>query len=174
MLNEGYGNHAEHTAGWTEDRIQQLKALWREGKSASQVATILGGGVTRNGVIGKVSRLKLTKRATTSVRAAKPTAIRYSEIVTAPSPKRHGNAGQPKAAAIQHRLAMAPAASVECQPPEHGVDVTRLLGLTKLNEHTCKWPHGDPLHPDFGFCGAHTREGSPYCLSHYARAHLSR
>ena len=45
------------TAGWTDDRVGALKKLWLEGQSASQIAKQLGGGVTRNAVIGKVHRL---------------------------------------------------------------------------------------------------------------------
>ncbi|MDI6625357.1 MAG: GcrA family cell cycle regulator, partial [Brevundimonas sp.] len=51
------------TAGWTEDRVGALKKLWLEGQSASQIAKQLGGGVTRNAVIGKVHRLGLSNRA---------------------------------------------------------------------------------------------------------------
>src|SRR3954470_5314893 len=49
--------------GWTEERVELLKKLWLEGLSASQIAGVLGEGVTRNAVIGKVHRLKLTGRA---------------------------------------------------------------------------------------------------------------
>src|SRR3954466_12453637 len=47
---------------WSEDRVEQLKTLWTEGLSASQIARALGG-VTRNAVIGKVHRLGLAGRA---------------------------------------------------------------------------------------------------------------
>ena len=48
--------------GWTEERVSELKKLWAEGHSASQIAKRLGS-VTRNAVIGKVHRLKLSGRA---------------------------------------------------------------------------------------------------------------
>ena len=48
--------------GWTEERVEQLRTLWTEGLSASQIARVLGG-VTRNAVIGKVHRLGLSGRA---------------------------------------------------------------------------------------------------------------
>jgi GcrA cell cycle regulator len=48
--------------GWTDERVDQLKSLWTEGLSASQIARVLGG-VTRNAVIGKVHRLGLAGRA---------------------------------------------------------------------------------------------------------------
>ena len=50
---------------WTDDRVEILKKLWVEGQSASQIAKELGG-VTRNAVIGKVHRLGLSNRATSS------------------------------------------------------------------------------------------------------------
>jgi GcrA cell cycle regulator len=46
---------------WTDERVETLKAMWAEGKSASQIAKELGG-VTRNAVIGKVHRLGLSNR----------------------------------------------------------------------------------------------------------------
>lgn len=44
---------------WTDERVEMLKVMWTEGKSASQIAKELGG-VTRNAVIGKVHRLGLS------------------------------------------------------------------------------------------------------------------
>lgn len=38
---------------WTDDRVETLSKLWREGMSASQIARDLGHGITRNAVIGK-------------------------------------------------------------------------------------------------------------------------
>src|SRR5689334_16264050 len=52
----------EHPMGWTDERVEQLKSLWNEGLSASQIARALGS-VTRNAVIGKVHRLGLAGRA---------------------------------------------------------------------------------------------------------------
>ena len=51
--------------GWTDERVENLKKLWQDGLSASQIAKQLGG-VTRNAVIGKVHRLGLSGRATPS------------------------------------------------------------------------------------------------------------
>src|SRR5690606_22720736 len=65
----------EHLMGWTDERVELLKKLWLEGLSASQIAGILGEGVTRNAVIGKVHRLKLSGRAkpqSTAPRARTP------------------------------------------------------------------------------------------------------
>ena len=45
--------------GWTEEKVKTLKDLWGKGKTASQIAEIIGG-VSRNAVIGKAHRLNLS------------------------------------------------------------------------------------------------------------------
>ncbi len=44
---------------WDNQRIEKLKTLWEEGKTAKEIAIIFGD-VSRNAVIGKVHRLGLT------------------------------------------------------------------------------------------------------------------
>src|SRR5688572_27513766 len=51
------------TTVWTAERIETLKALWAERKSAAEIARLLGCGLTRNAVFGKVHRLDLTTHA---------------------------------------------------------------------------------------------------------------
>ncbi len=46
---------------WTDERIGELRRMWDEGLTASQIAETLGG-VSRNAVIGKAHRLGLTPR----------------------------------------------------------------------------------------------------------------
>jgi GcrA cell cycle regulator len=46
---------------WTEERIDRLKKMWKDGATASQIADELGG-VSRNAVIGKAHRLGLEQR----------------------------------------------------------------------------------------------------------------
>ena len=46
---------------WTDERIEQLRAMWTKGMTASQIAEELGG-VSRNAVIGKAHRLGLQSR----------------------------------------------------------------------------------------------------------------
>ena len=47
---------------WTDERVELLRKLWLEGLSASQIASKLSNGITRNAVIGKVHRLGLSNR----------------------------------------------------------------------------------------------------------------
>ncbi len=48
------------TTDWDEPRIELLKRLWISGETACMIAETLGGGLTRNAVIGKAHRLGLT------------------------------------------------------------------------------------------------------------------
>lgn len=175
-------------AGWTDERVELLKKLWMEGLSASQIAGELGEGVTRNAVIGKVHRLKLSARAkpTNSAPRARPAARPAPRRVASPSasmssmggggagkvvrqsmprPQSIGATALAMTPDIEADLYVAPAAA-ELFIPEH-----KRLNLLQLNEHTCKWPIGDPLSKDFYFCGQHSLETGPYCEFHSRRAY---
>lgn len=39
-----------------------------------------------------------------------------------------------------------------------------------LATNDCRWPFGDPMQPEFHFCGKHKVDGSPYCEFHMRRA----
>src|SRR5690606_37886783 len=135
--------------GWTDERVEQLKKLWSEGLSASQIAQKLGG-VTRNAVIGKVHRLGLSGRATPSRparRSVKPATARPART--------------PPAVAAA-RPAAPPPAPVEAALLPSGEFATVLT----LGAHICKWPTGDPDDHDFRFCGRRSEGGSPYCEAH--------
>ena len=44
--------------------------------------------------------------------------------------------------------------------------------LLDLEKGDCRWPIGEPRHPDFHFCGAPQLEGRPYCELHWRMAFL--
>ncbi|MBI4921543.1 MAG: GcrA cell cycle regulator [Devosia nanyangense] len=174
--------------GWTEERVELLKKLWLEGLSASQIAGVLGEGVTRNAVIGKVHRLKLTGRAkpassTPRARTA-PRSSNGGRRVSTSSPGRStsGIANMMKSrsmggGAIQGATALKIQDEFERevyvapQVQELFIPVEQRLTLLQLSEATCKWPIGDPLTPDFYFCGQHSEDGKPYCDFHSRRAY---
>lgn len=47
---------------WTDERVELLKRLWHDGSSYSEIASALGGGISRSAVAGKVLRLGLGGR----------------------------------------------------------------------------------------------------------------
>ena len=161
--------------GWTDERVETLRKLWGEGLSASQIARQLGG-VTRNAVIGKVHRLKLSGRVKTSTAAkkAKPAAaaasthaVRATKTASArPQSTSVGTATIGATALKQDIRIDAVPRPMIVEEADVVVPISRRLSLTQLGERTCKWPIGDPLTDDFHFCGHEPRDGSPYCGYH--------
>jgi GcrA cell cycle regulator len=177
--------------GWTEERVELLKKLWLEGLSASQIAGVLGEGVTRNAVIGKVHRLKLSGRAkpASSAPRVRTTPRPTQRRVAAPSsgsrpsmgggmattmksrPMGGGGGAIQGATALKINEEMVAEIELAPQAQELFIPVEKRLTLLQLSEHTCKWPIGDPLTPDFYFCGQHSDDGKPYCDFHSRRAY---
>ena len=56
---------------WTEERLAQLRKLWDEGLSISQIGDALG--VSRNAIAGKAHRMGLPKRPSPISKTAKET-----------------------------------------------------------------------------------------------------
>ncbi len=46
------------------------------------------------------------------------------------------------------------------------------ISVTDLDNHTCRWPIGDPKDENFHFCGAPVRIGQTYCEEHAAIAYV--
>ncbi|MEZ5938162.1 MAG: GcrA family cell cycle regulator [Hyphomonadaceae bacterium] len=162
--------------GWTEERVAELKKLWAEGHSASQIAKRLGN-VTRNAVIGKVHRLGLSGRATPSRPVKRPPRLARPKPQQATRPAaaasgatvgavRSGGSAAPVAAEgahpHHHHHPAETAAFVEPQRLPNGEMVTVLT----VKDTMCKWPIGDPADSAFGFCGRATENGAPYCAEH--------
>jgi GcrA cell cycle regulator len=144
---------------WTDERVEQLKKLWMDGLSASQIALELGG-ITRNAVIGKVHRLGLSGRAKTSSHAS---ASRQKRTQRA-QPKPVRSAQRPL---LNTQMKLTAEASADPYVDESLVAPVALrLELTQLTERTCKWPIGDPALEDFHFCGNASPEAGPYCSYH--------
>jgi GcrA cell cycle regulator len=148
---------------WTDERVELLKKLWSEGLSASQIATQLGG-VSRNAVIGKVHRLKLSGRGRASSAAPRPKK-------TAPSAPKAPRPSRPMtttigATALQARFDAQPDAAPAPRASSVVLPLSRNLKLIELSERTCKWPNGDPLAEEFSFCGNDVGDCGPYCTYH--------
>lgn len=127
---------------WSDDRVEVLKKLWGEGKTAAEIAKELGEGVTRNAVIGKAHRLKLSSRV---------------------SPIQQS----PKKIKANSEPSMAPRRPAKKVP----IYLGKQLKMEELRDKMCRWPNGDPQGDDFSFCGCGTVEASPYCDNHTAIAY---
>lgn len=132
---------------WTSERIELLRAHFEAGLTCREIADQIG--VTRNAVIGKLSRLNLNR-----------------EKVAVPAPARVAREPRRRASSrLRRRL-------INCigveqvggdEAPIHNGHCCSLLELTK---RTCRWPISTPGAPDFCFCGNPPIDGLPYCAGH--------
>lgn len=121
---------------WTDERVSLLKQLWGEGKTAAEIAKVLGDGITRNAVIGKAHRLKLSSRLS-------PIQQNTSKKVKA------DNVPRPPRPAIKI-------------PEFKGKGIK----MVDLGPNMCRWPNGDPQDENFNFCGCDAVAGLAYCADH--------
>ena len=161
---------------WTDERVEQLKKMWSEGQSASQIAKELGG-VTRNAVIGKVHRLGLSNRAGAAPakaekKPAKAEAAKPAPKAKAETPEERPSTPIPRKPIITAGQPLPPQPSANEISPEALANVREVekkakkISLMELTERTCKWPIGDPATEDFWFCGLPVQQGKPYCEAH--------
>lgn len=127
---------------WSDDRVAVLKRLWGEGKTAAEIAKELGDGVTRNAVIGKAHRLKLSSRMSPIQQNTKKVKV----VNDAATPPRR----------ISRKIP---------------VYLGKQLKMEDLRDKMCRWPNGDPQGDDFSFCGCKTLDAMPYCEDHAAIAY---
>lgn len=158
-------HHTMFCFEWTEERVEELKKLYAEGYSASQIAHMMGG-LSRNAIIGKAHRLKLEsprKKKQSSV----PRAPRDPKAPRAPrEPKRH----IPTDRYIVFRTGRTDAVL----PSLHCVEVEPLnISLEQLerNDGRCRWPYDGKDGPTI-YCGHPSLEGKPYCGPHCAKSYL--
>jgi GcrA cell cycle regulator len=150
---------------WNDERVDALKKLWADGLSASQIAGRLGG-VTRNAVIGKVHRLGLAGRATTS------------RMKSHRSPRARAHAVKRMLRSRQPAVGNSPLRNLylgETEPyvpaaEELVIPLNERKYIQTLTESCCRWPIGDPQEPEFHFCGKKKIPGLPYCEVHARRA----
>ncbi len=140
---------------WTNERVVQLKKLWIEGYSASQIATHLGD-TTRNAVIGKIHRLGLSARNKNrdNIQKIKGKRINLEQKKTEKQTLESRKKIKEKTNFKQYAL--------HPKKLSNGEYATVLT----LVEYMCKWPVGDPDNKNFLFCGRKTVEGLPYCEAH--------
>ena len=129
---------------WTPDQVSKLKELYGKGNTAGQIATIIGK--TRNSIIGKGFRLKLSTKS----------------IPKNDSPKhvsgRQENATQPVRKTRKSKFnSLLLDKNFEPENPK---------SLEELHDNICKWPIGHPNEPNFYFCGRKSMKDFSYCKLH--------
>jgi GcrA cell cycle regulator len=151
-------NPATNSATWTTERVQQLQQYVTAGLTCSEIAAEIG--VTRNAVIGKISRLGLS---TGRSRGAIPGRMRAARTRAPARPSRMARVLRAVAAVAPAELIVVTEA-----PP---IESARRCPLLDLAADECRWPLGDPGKADFGFCGNDAIAGFSYCAGHLRMAY---
>ena len=132
---------------WTDERIELLKTHFEAGLSCRQIAGEIG--VSRNAVIGKLSRLNLTRE--------KKVAVRRDPA------KKPQSKSLPR---LHYRLLRKLFTEVPPAQSNQPIDSEQRCSLLELSEERCRWPINTPGEQDFCFCGNQPLEGMPYCAGH--------
>lgn len=137
---------------WTAERVESLRNHFAAGLSCRQIAAEIG--VSRNAVIGKLSRLGLTREKTNGeARPRKPRERRGRSV--------------PR---LQYEMLR----QVYDEPPfaEAPVISEQRCSLFELTKERCRWPVNSETEA-FSFCGNTPLGGLPYCAGHTRLAYRS-
>lgn len=147
---------------WTDEAVEELKKMWDRGMTTGQIAKALN--VTKNSIIGKVHRLCLT---------ARPSPIKKTDMgVKEKKAVKKEKAVQEKNKQSEQHLKKTSTKEGETKTAPKTVAENTNIPLVKLDNHTCRWPMGDPRDDDFCFCGKRIRTGQTYCEEHAAIAYV--
>ena len=135
---------------WTEERVAKLKELWGRGKTASQIAEIIGG-ISRNSVIGKAHRLNLSAKIKTRTATSNQ---KFENSLQDNNKIKRGRRSKFKSLIIEKDF--------EPENPKQ---------LEELDENSCKWPIGHPDEKSFYFCGRSSLKDFSYCKLHILYAY---
>ena len=150
-------NQGTHSLWRNPQILAELKKLVVEGLSASQIGAALG--CSRNAVIGKCARLRLTLGSGRT----KPMRVLVKGVSLPPAPKRR--------------------APVERKEPTRIYDPADIAGWTGTggaveaidgrNRGECRYPLGSPAKPDFHFCSepVDPAMSTSYCTRHHELCH---
>lgn len=142
---------------WTEEMVEGLRTMWKQGLTTNEIAKNLG--VSKNSIVGKVHRLNLT---------ARPSPIKRKEDETA-----GGETTEISAKPVSKpakKITITPVEIKSANPAKNSSQ--NGVSLTELDNHTCRWPMGDPRDDNFCFCGKKVRSGQTYCEEHAAVAYV--
>ncbi len=149
-----------NAATWSSERVELLKQFFHAGLTCSQIAREIG--VTRNAVIGKMSRLGLSRP-----RDVIGSQLRRAAKLARPKTPR---AWRPRRTRLnifaQQEMLKEAFPSQQPRPEEVPISNGRGCTLLELGQSKCRWPINTPGAEDFCYCGNEPVKGFPYCAGH--------
>ena len=139
---------------WTTERLELLKTHFAAGLSCRQIAAEIG--VSRNAVIGKLSRLGLSREKTGD--ALRPKKPRERRARTGSVPRQ--------------QFELLRQVYDEAAFNDTPVVSERRCTLFELSKERCRWPVNTDTEA-FAFCGNPPLAGMPYCQGHTRLAYRS-
>jgi GcrA cell cycle regulator len=144
---------SSNASTWTTERLERLKIGFEAGWSCREIAVDIG--VSRNAVIGKLSRLNLTREANGEARPPARKKDATERTRREPRPRQ------------QYRLLQALYDDgSQPVPVDDPIPGAHCCSLFELTEARCRWPINTPGADDFCFCGNTPAAGLPYCPGH--------
>jgi GcrA cell cycle regulator len=162
----------QNVTAWTDDRVEKLRNLHRDGLSCSLIASRLGG-VTRNAVIGKIHRLGIGYGHKHQPTTRKPHNTWGAEARRRGQRTLKAKLANP-AARAGHVAAVREGQRYQREANQAGHDLVIPPGQRKqildLERGDCKWPYGTGTKADpYYFCCHKAIPGKSYCDFHNAR-----
>lgn len=183
---------------WTDQMVEDLRVMWKQGLTTAEIGKKLG--VSKNSIVGKVHRLGLSGRPSPikkkdenqeEITAAKPVLKEKSVTVEKTEPRKEVSASvakeENKPVAKEETKSVKPSVPVaekvaekkdkpkdevqNCLKSEQEKSA-KTVSLMELDNHTCRWPLGDPKDDNFHFCGKKVKIGQTYCEEHSTVAYV--
>ena len=163
---------------WTDQMVEDLKRMWKEGLTTGEIGRRLN--VSKNSIVGKVHRLGLSGRPSPIKKKnddSEPAAPKATPIKETKPKSETPKVEAPKPVAPVYKPLKEEKTSFEPKfmpklSPKENSQPKQNISLTELDNHTCRWPLGDPKDENFRFCGKKVRIGQTYCDEHSAIAYV--
>lgn len=162
----GWNNRPDIGLWMTPDNLRLAEDMWLRGDPASDIAALIGGGCTKNAIVGWRRRTGLP---------ARPSPIGHKVAATKPVHRqsRRRAVTLPPLVSLSHVMCAPPIVRlVPVAPPVPRPVLVEAFGppVAPVVRSQCCWPVGEPGTRAFRYCDADVMDRGPYCASCRKRA----
>ncbi len=139
---------------WKQPDDDLLRNLWDQGLSAAKIGDAMG--LTKNAIVGRAHRLKLTARKSPIIREP-------GQKAPYPRERRIRNGQRQTLAVVAPQIAAKP--TIQAPLP---VSVSPVTVFRPMSPRSCQFPLWGRTRPTHRYCEAPTASGQSYCPEHRA------